>query len=794
MPNKDLYFLKYNNYFNRKVRRELTLNDYLEKDTTYLDAGDIINWSPGDGVATTQIVSTDFYDATKDYCVVCASGTTTIESRWFVIESQYLKTKQYRLTLRRDVIADNLNDTANAIAFIEKGPMAYNDSAIFNNENITVNQIKKAQQLIYDDTGIPWIVATMAKNRGLGINYAPPSGASISADYTVENVSDLPFYNWIGTPSLSYDYRTNFYVSCRVKERETVTRMLFRNVGFGGYTDPLAQDTAFDVGNDTGTQVQSKITNLDNNNLSSVLALAAREFIDKDKDGNNYYPLREKVVFEKSTGTFYRIKYTENFYREPNGVPLIYSQSPTAREMYKMMKAAGYSADNENLIINSQGDGLSVFWLFALVKEQNITLEVEANPQTAYRYYVADLHPAVANEPFDAIALPFGSLDCEVWQPEVGSKRFTTDVDATLAVLCDLSAKPQGLIYDISILPWCPVSHTIATDGHIVFHTAVAISIGTTNKSFLAYVQTSRTDRTVTLPAQRQIAIETDPVERKVLNEGQMLRLCSPGYESTFDFNPQKNDGFVAVRCYQNVKPYTPSCVMKPVYNSGSLYGGEYTDPRGILFGSNTSLSRSIDRWQEYELNNKNYQRIFDRQMQSLDFRNDIQERRDIVGAVSSAIATGAAAGLATGNVAVGAAAGIASGIGGALDVSENKALRQEQRDLTRDLFGYQLGNIKALPNTLARVDALTSQNTIVPYIEYYDCTPEEKEAIRKKIEYNGMTVMRCGKISDYIAKRTTGNKFIKAKLIYLNLTSGDDAHMYDAIYEELNNGLYWEV
>jgi hypothetical protein len=61
------------------------------------------------------------------------------------------------------------------------------------------------------------------------------------------------------------------------------------------------------------------------------------------------------------------------------------------------------------------------------------------------------------------------------------------------------------------------------------------------------------------------------------------------------------------------------------------------------------------------------------------------------------------------------------------------------------------LANIKAIPNSLTRNSAFTITNKIFPFIEYYSCSPEEKEALRNKIKYDGMTVGRIGNVSDFM-------------------------------------------
>ena len=71
-----LYCLKYNNYYNRIVKKETTLANYLSKDPDYIVISNI-SFNPGDGVNTTQVVNTTVIG---DYAIY-ATDTGDIKSR-----------------------------------------------------------------------------------------------------------------------------------------------------------------------------------------------------------------------------------------------------------------------------------------------------------------------------------------------------------------------------------------------------------------------------------------------------------------------------------------------------------------------------------------------------------------------------------------------------------------------------------------------------------------------------------------------------------------------------------------
>ena len=157
----DLYFLKYNNYYNHTYKKENLLVDYLPFRIGEVEDCEL--WNPGDGIRTSQVLDYDPVKEFPDYMVV-AEGTE-IYSRWFVIDGDRLRNGQYRVSLLRDVIADNIEAILTSPMFVERALLKENDNLIFNSENITVNQIKTSETLIKDDTKVPWIVGYL--NRSL---------------------------------------------------------------------------------------------------------------------------------------------------------------------------------------------------------------------------------------------------------------------------------------------------------------------------------------------------------------------------------------------------------------------------------------------------------------------------------------------------------------------------------------------------------------------------------------------------------------------------------------------------
>ena len=184
---------------------------------------------------------------------------------------------------------------------------------------------------------------------------------------------------------------------------------------------------------------------------------------------------------------------------------------------------------------------------------------------------------------------------------------------------------------------------------------------------------------------------------------------------------------------------------------------------------------------------------MFDRQIKNMDVQNDINRQGALAQAILAPItgaASGAAAGAQAGGIYGAIGAGVAGAVGGgitaALDYKNTIRMMEENRQYSIDMYGYNLQNIQAVPTSLTKTSALTYNTRVWPFIEYYTCTDAEKDALRDKMKYNGMTIMKVGKLNDYLLGE---DKFYKGQLIRLNIKV--DSHMAYEIYNELNKGVY---
>ena len=286
-----------------------------------------------------------------------------------------------------------------------------------------------------------------------------------------------------------------------------------------------------------------------------------------------------------------------------------------------------------------------------------------------------------------------------------------------------------------------------------------------------------------------------DALTRKLANECDLVRIVSQNYSAIFEFSPAKSggvDGFLADCTY---KPWAPYIHILPKLKG--LYGDNFVaidDARGLICGGDMSLPQLSNAWANYQLQNKTYQEMFDRQIKNMDVQNDINRQGALAQAIVAPItggALGAAAGAQKGGIggaiAGGAIGAIGGGVTAGIDYANNIRMMEENRQYAIDMYGYNLQNIQAIPTSLTKTSALTYNTRVWPFIEYYTCTEAERKALKDKIKYNGMTIMKVGQLNDYLLGE---DNFYKGKIIRLPDVKLD-GHMAFEIYNELNKGVY---
>ena len=185
----------YNNYYNRIYKKLDTYQEYVaEADGNVQILNKSVNFDLQDGVMMQHVFNCTF-DGEPNYCLLLNETDNSIASRWFVIEWDKIRGNQYRAILRRDLLADHYNAITASPCFIEKGYVGNSDSAIFNKEDMTFNQIKTSETILRDDSKTSWIVGYIAQDHAALSNKQftldPEVDMTVSSSHTDWTYADL---------------------------------------------------------------------------------------------------------------------------------------------------------------------------------------------------------------------------------------------------------------------------------------------------------------------------------------------------------------------------------------------------------------------------------------------------------------------------------------------------------------------------------------------------------------------------------------------------------------------------
>lgn len=739
-----IFIYNYNNYYNRKVKKEDALIGYGSP--VYTESSTNLNFNPNDGVTTAFVAGrvSNSYNGRGDY-LIYSEDNTSITSRWFVIEATRARKGQYNLVLRRDVIVDNYDAVLNADCFIKKATVASDSPFILNQESLAVNQIKTKEQPLYDESGCAWIVGYIDRKYAADVDQKQLK-FTINADPRYDFVkTEWPFYKQYGT---------------KVRGHYTSRELLLHPLD----TVELVLDT------DKYEKLYWDWTEYSQAIIDEGLAQDGLVI----KDGDKYYKVQASLrtdtklvgISEDKNGIYLHTYYTQKF-----------GQQTTFVLRYKIPQ----------LVLELQEI------------PQTVNLEVYIAGKTESETVgIRSLRPGLTDAPYDMFCMPYmnGTLTFKD-ALETTTVNITKEMSIAIAQSIALELGSQN-IYDLQLLPYCPLPGFTKTETGITVeafrHLQNLVATQTKPYSYyqcLFWCQQSH--------GTKNIVINDMPsyTNRKIANQCDMYRLVAPNYQGQFEFNLAQNDTptLPLFNVDYTYMPYNPYIHINP-YFSG-LYGDDYNDARGLICGGDYSIAYLSDAWKSYQINNKNYQNIFDRQIQNMSTNYKINSSQKMIEGLVGAGNAGLQVGAMTGNALIGAGATALSVVGGAADMQYDYDRYVEQKRYATDIHNYQLDNIKAMPYSLAKSTVINENNKEVPILETYTCTEDEKEAVANEIRFSGMTLGVIGKPSKYIKNNwsygtLTDLGYMEANVIRIEGLN-DDSHTLNAIADELNKGVYFK-
>lgn len=807
-------FLIYNNYYNRIIKAEAlsstgsTTDGYTQYQVLQRN---VQNFNMGDGVNTQLIAELNDIGPAElpNYLIVYITreGETTI-SRWFIIEQDKLSGGMYRLNLRRDLVADYWEKLVDAPMYIEKGVASMTDPARFNKEGVSLNQIKTAQRRIFDKLGVPWVLLYMPKN-------ALPEAVTISTQYNINEsavdgvystVEEYPFYQYINNSFVKADLD-------KVGIIMYIEKYPLWEYRDGYYFDATGQLNGFYKPSVYAGQLRIENTETLDLNIPTQY-FTWHKAIEGAVNETLYNQITAETQKTYKIGDkFYKVELITEV-AGPTTISAGDSSFATdivawARSLPGVTNAAIEAASVPNFNISQT---IEVFCSntyncrLRLVEVDTAQVSITI-PGTAQRYHSATL-------PYDVIA--FNTAPVAAWYNYTQDDTIYSGIQQMSGAMAEAISTAisvqlaESEVYDIQLVPYYPDQNKIKYGGgqyyvNEVGNQVIPILSDTNALVSQAYMletvsgsfQTTLQSKQLNVVGQYgyQLYPSNNIWDFKVENECNMYRLVSPNFQGQFEFSATRNGGGATLEVLFKYKPFTPFIQVRPQFSQ--LYGASYQDARGLICGGDFSLPRLSSAWQSYEAANKNYQAIFDRQIQNLETTQRLDRWEQAVGAVTGVIGAGAT-GAKSGGV-PGAIAGSASStMGAAFDFAISEGRRKEVINYAQDNFAMQMDNIKAMPNSIANVGAQTPANTIWPVLEFYTCTEAERTAFRKKLLYNGMTIGRVDTLRPLLINMTSYVEngigtleerfyYFQGRLIELN---AGDAHEVTELAHELLLGI----
>ena len=772
----ELYVLKYNNYYNREIKAPLpNVTDY--QDYIYASLGQT-NFNPGDGVATHHDIPMDIDDG--DYLIV-ASGTQVV-SRWFIIDHDRVcrgpNAGLYRLQLLRDVIADNYNATLNSTCFIERAIVNDDNPLIYNSENINTNQQRKSAELLKDDTKMAWLIGFVdreAPAKTFAIN------STVVADY---EMSKYRYKDYFTKDANSVTLLDGYVYATNTQYSGSPTAFKFV---LNEYAEQTYLGNSTSKGDYKYTEQNGSLKSyIQSNGLNLAVNISTKhslyDGISSDSDYNNLLYEEGKIV--KDGTDFYRIgtkvETHERTYRITEDKDGEYLLTYLTNFMKQF---AGYES------------GTPYFEIYIKYNSLRLTKTPVVEGEYTVNYPVKTEHLINKSAPFDVFCIPFAD-DMKI---KVGKKEIQANKQFAMSIASEIGRNLGNYCYDIQLLPYCPMTGYKVTDNIFDINSTdtkrrTAIKKGDQTVYWMFWSTSNQKSFTI----QHHIPVSN----KKIQNQCEMYRLCSPNYNGQFGFSVAKNEGVD----YFNVDiTYLPvSSYLHVVPNLKGLYGN-YSDnsPIGLICKGEFSINSVKEQYIQFMQNNKNYENIFRAEINTNDKSHELQVEQSRIanwlGSAATGLQTGtffggSGAGIG-GGIGAGVGAGILTGIAGEVDINYGNQLYELNKKYKQDVHNYQLDNIKAMPNSLSKVTSYTKNNQLFPVLERYDATDKEKEAVAQNVIDYSMNVGVIGKPIDYVYNDwsyngNTSRGYFKAQLIKIDLNT---YHESDAISTELARGVYFK-
>lgn len=747
-------------YTNRTLIDVSSDTNFVDKDYANIDSPDTINGHIIYTLTTGENIPTYVIDLENN-------------RRYFVSGITQLRTGKFQISLLRDILSEN-NLWKEEEAYIIAG-----NSTDFNkyktwNLPFTNTKIKEQKLEVNGKSSFfVFYVNTQKISSGnlteenLIINSTLLPGIS-QYDFEVASLAEIPSYELINAGDV-YQYlndkatiNTLMYSRAPINQNDYyIWNYLDENISLKEVingTSPVSIRNA---------QIPADGKGVEENvgNSKSNFATAVKNFVNTLKSSIGYVvnssniedlaPYVDKIIYNSTTQKVYRLKKTESnetLNLIPDSISTLNSALsniswPSVPDKFNK----GFSFDNE---------------YFKLTSDVN-----------KYNYRLEELGTAL-NCDFNFIAaqrkLPKSAVRCVniVSNDLINDEELSQTLMILQANTLNLN-NDTGRILDIQYLPF-----SIANE--------LNSNIKVNGSPMIAkFLDTDDFEFSTKLDNLTNINKETDTI-----------KIVSPSRASQFLFKPFNNDGLMEFSTKITLKPFSTIIYVRP--STRGLLIRDWDDKDCLTISEDFSLTQVSSEWANYVYQNRNYQNAFEREIQGREFNRDwerkIEQAQAKADEWTSRNISSQKARTYTGNLPI--ISDIAGAIGTSfkdntymqmaqLDREYNEALYQESLSISKDLFSYQLDNIKSQPTIPSKVTTIDVKFLDGIYLEFYSTNETELLAINNFYKYNGNRIDCYGTFSKYYGW------FIRGKIIKsLNYTQPE----MDEINRRLNAGIFTEV
>lgn len=651
-----------------------------------------------------------------------------------IIKKVFIKRNLWRITMVKDLVSSKYQGLLSSDVLVSRLGISRTtfDPLLFQKDVLDLSEVKKGQVLLGELAGVKsyGYLAIWKRDslNGTDIKWNSTARGATDYDISVTNIADFPGYSnrefISGIKSvvvkISDSVAGKFSITVSVPSSGPSTKII-RTTGIVdpmNYTSVKLQDYKIE------DRLESRCANHDFGlTYGSVDANVG------------------KVVYESSSGKYYTVSRKK--------VARVANASIPDVDIAYVLNATSYVTVNTGEYFISEQVYKYDFTLIRTVPLIEKTLSAYAS---------------CVDQPFQMFFIPI----IEDATLRYDGKDYVSSKMITEAMLYDLIGTysgEAGKLLDVQVVPYMPVEG-LSTNWNS------ATKVFTVESDSLVDIATPDTeDYIVPIYSVLYASYSTyipyvRTVEDYKIEQKRKYLITSPSGATAYDFSVAKNDGITGFFVDIDLRPFATFHRVQP--NFGSLYGSTYRDTRGLIWQEDTSLTMVSSAWETYKRQNVNYMNTFNTDInykrsalaidQEANWGNygfDAGKRIIVAGieavtftaeAIAQDIFFGAKGAMSGG---VGAAVIMGGALlGEALESSQvayNNAMDTKKLtneiNTSRQQFNYNIGNIKAIPENVEKVNGVFNTNNYVPYVQEFEPTLDEIAYYNRYLDLFGVNV-----------------------------------------------------